>query len=583
MSDSKTATSKQIYKRLLGYTKRYRWAMVIGIVANIFYALVEASFVNAIQDLNEAINEKDRYTLLVKTPLIILLAILLRGIFNFIATYCMGWAGRRVVQDLRQQLYKKYLHQPSQFFYQRAPGELLSTLTFNIEQVAQASSSAITQALRAGGTVIFAVMYMLIINWQLTLFILVLAPVIAFIVRISAKRFKRVSQAIQETIGGVTQKTEETIKAQQVIKMHGGQDLEFEQFSKATNENRQQDMKLIATQGLSSPIILFIAGIGFAAIVYFGAVQILEGHMKGEQFIAFVGLMALILKPLRDLSNVNSILQRGIAGAHSVFEILDKDDEPDFGEHELNRANGDIEYQNVSFQYPGVEQKALKGISFAVKAGKTLALVGRSGSGKSTITHLLPRLYQADNGVLSIDGQNINDLTLASLRKQIASVSQNVILFDDTIRNNIAYGFAQGANEDDVIAAAKAANAWEFIEELPEGLDTIIGENGSLLSGGQRQRLAIARAILKNAPILILDEATSALDTESERHIQNALDNLMENRTTIVVAHRLSTIEKADTILVIDQGEIVESGDHQTLMDKKGIYYNLHQIQFSES
>lgn len=582
MPDTKTATSKQIYKRLLGYTKRYRWAIVIGIIANILYALVEASFVNAIQDLNEAINEKDRYTLLVKTPLIILLAILLRGIFNFIATYCMGWAGRRVVQDLRQQLYKKYLYQPSQFFYQRAPGELLSTLTFNIEQVAQASSNAITQALRAGGTVIFAVMYMLIINWQLTLFILILAPVIAFVVRLSAKRFKRVSQAIQDTIGSVTQKTEETIKAQQIIKMHGGQDLEFEQFSKATNENRQQDMKLIATQGLASPVILFIAGIGFAAIVYFGALQILDGHMKGEQFIAFVGLMALILKPLRDLSNVNSILQRGIAGAHSVFEILDRENEPDTGDKLLSEVHGDIEYKQVSFQYPGVEQEALNQISFQLKAGQTLALVGRSGSGKSTITHLLPRLYQANNGDIFIDGKNINEFTLASLRQQIATVSQNVILFDDTVRNNIAYGFSQDATETEIIEAAKAANAWEFISELPNGLDTEIGENGSLLSGGQRQRLAIARAILKNAPILILDEATSALDTESERHIQNALDNLMTNRTTIVVAHRLSTIEKADTILVIDQGKILESGNHQTLLEKKGIYYNLHQMQFSE-
>ncbi len=582
MNKETNQSSGQVYKRILGYTKKYKWAIIVGILANICYALVETSFVNAIQYLDVAIENKDKYVLLVKTPLIIIGAIVVRGIFNFIATYCMGWAGRKVVQNLREELYYHYLHQPTQFFSDKAPGTLLSTLTFNIDQIALASSNAITTALRSGGMVIFALMYMLIISWRLTLFILILTPVVAFVVNVSAKRFKRVSQGIQNSIGEVTQKTEETIKAQQVIKMFGGQEIEVEKFHDAANKNRQQDMKLIAAQGLTSPAIQAIAGIGFAAIVYFGSVQILDGRMEGAQFITFVALMALILKPLRDLSNVNTILQRGIAGAQSVFEILDMDGEKDIGKLEIESVKGNVSFEDVSFSYQNTDEKVLSHISFELPATKTLALVGRSGSGKSTITSLLPRLYDIKQGAIKIDEHNIFDLTLKSLRKQIAIVSQNVVLFNDTVRNNIAYGF-EATDESRIIAAAKNANAWEFIQELPDGLDTNIGDNGSLLSGGQRQRLAIARAILKDAPILILDEATSALDTESERHIQNALENLMQNRTTVVVAHRLSTIENADQILVINEGRIIECGNHQELLAKKGEYYHLHQMQFSDT
>ncbi|NVJ65306.1 MAG: lipid A export permease/ATP-binding protein MsbA [Gammaproteobacteria bacterium] len=574
--------SAQVYKRILGYTKRYKGAIIIGIIANILYALVEASFVNAIQYLDEAVKSKDEYTLLVKTPLIIIGAIIVRGIFNFIATYCIGWTGRKVVQALRQELFAHYMYQPNSFYSKKSSGELISTITFNIEQIALASSKAITVVLRSGGMVTFALMYMLIISWRLTLFILVLAPVVALIVNVSAKRFKKVSRGIQNSVGEVTHKTEESVRAQEVIKMFGGQQKQSEEFNFAANRNRLQDMKLIIAEGLASPVIQSIAGIGFAAIVYFGSVQILDGRLDGSQFIAFVGLMALILKPLKELSNVNTILQRGIAGAQSVFEILDKDGEKDLGTKNIDRAEGYVEFEKVRFAYDGEEADLLKGISFKVEPGKSVALVGRSGSGKSTITHLLPRLYDIEHGAIKIDNTEIEQLSLSSLRKQIAVVSQNVVLFNDSVRNNIAYGFAESASEEAIIEAAKNANAWEFIQQLPAGLDTNIGDNGSLLSGGQRQRIAIARAMLKDAPILILDEATSALDTESERHIQNALENLMQDRTTIVVAHRLSTVESANEILVIHDGSIVEQGTHQDLLAKEGEYYRLHQMQFSD-
>ncbi|AKE52065.1 lipid A export permease/ATP-binding protein MsbA [Kangiella geojedonensis] len=582
MSELNSDKSSIIYKRLLGYTKRYKWIFLIGIFANIGFALIEASFVNAIQYLiDDGLKERDKFFLLVQTPLFIIGAIFLRGICNFVSTYCMGWVGRKVVQDFRESLYEKYIRQPARFFSERAPGNLLSTMTFNTEQVAVASSDAITLLIRTGGTILFVLVYLTLISWRLTLFLFIVVPVIAWIINVSAKRLKKVSGNIQNVVGDVTKTAEETIKGNQVIKIFGGAKREIKNFKDKANRNRQQDMKLIATKGIASPVIQIVAGFGFAAIMYFGSLELLAGRMTDGELVTFITMMGVILKPMRDISNVNTHLQRGIAGAQSVFEILDLPDEPDHGTTVIKRAKGKIEFNNVGFAYEA-DKTILQDVSFIAEPGQTIALVGRSGSGKSTIASLIQRLYNPDSGTILVDDMDIDSLTLSSLRQQMATVSQNVVLFNNTIRHNIAYGRLEDATDEEIIKAAKDAYAWEFIEQLPQQLDTQVGDNGLLLSGGQRQRLAIARAMLKDAPILILDEATSALDTESERHIQKALEALMVGRTTIVVAHRLSTIESADKILVVKEGRIIEAGSHDELMKREGEYTRLQQMQFSE-
>lgn len=582
MSEQKSETNTTIYKRLLGYTKRYKWVFLVGVLANIFFALIETTFVNAIQYLiDDGLKERDRHFLLVQTPLFIIGAIFLRGICNFVSTYCMGWVGRKVVQDLRESLYEKYIRQPAKFFSERAPGNLLSTMTFNTEQVAIASSDAITLLLRTGGTILFVLVYLTLISWRLTLFLFVVVPIIGWIIHVSAKRLKKVSSNIQNVVGDVTKTAEETIKGNQVIKIFGGAKREIKNFNDKANKNRQQDMKLIATKGIASPVIQIVAGFGFAAIMYFGSLELLDDRMTSGELVTFITMMGIILKPMRDISNVNTHLQRGIAGAQSVFEILDLPNEPDNGSKVLERAKGKISFENVGFAYEA-DKAILRDISFTAEPGQSIALVGRSGSGKSTIASLIQRFYNAETGTIKVDDIPIEDLTLSSLREQIATVSQNVVLFNNTIRHNIAYGRLEDATDEEIIKAAKDAYAWEFIEQLPQQLDTQVGDNGLLLSGGQRQRIAIARAMLKDAPILILDEATSALDTESERHIQKALEALMVGRTTIVVAHRLSTIESADKILVVKEGRIVEAGSHDELMQHEGEYTRLQQMQFSE-
>ena len=424
---------------------------------------------------------------------------------------------------------------------------------------------------------------MIYMNWRLSLLFLLVVPLIGLVVSYASKRFRKLSTRIQNAMGGVTDVASEAIKGHEVVKIFGGSEYEIERFRKAASENRRSQLKMEFTKSLNIPIVQFILAIMMAILIWFALSPSISSQMSPGDFIAFLTASGMLGKPIRQLTDVNSILQKGIAASYSIFDFLDLPEEIDKGQTPVTRFKGDIEWRSMSFKYPGADKVALKNITLSLPAGKTLALVGRSGSGKSTMANLIPRFYDYDDGQLSIDGVLINDYKLTELRSNVALVNQQIVLFNGTIRDNIAYGFLRDASDDDVIDAAKAANAWDFIQELDHGLDTMVGENGVLLSGGQRQRIAIARAILKNAPILILDEATSALDTESERAIQLALDGLMANRTTIAIAHRLSTIENADIIAVIDHGEIIEQGSHRELLAMNGAYAQLHNQQFSET
>lgn len=467
---------------------------------------------------------------------------------------------------------------PVSFHDKESTGTLISKLTYDTEQVLNATSKALLTLVQQGAFVIGLVALMFYISWQLSAIFVLIVPVIAFIITQVSRRFRKVSENIQGAMGEVTSAAEQTFNGHKVVITFEGQDREFERFGHINKNNRQQRMKMVATRAASVPIIQIIASFALAFIMYIVTTPVME-DLKAGAFIAVVTYMTMLMNPLKQLTNVNSEFQKGMAACTSIFEVLDQDTERDKGQLSLDRAKGALSFTDVTFQYEGDEKEVLKGISFNAEPGQTVALVGRSGSGKSTASSLLLRFYDATSGEVAIDGINVEELKLKDLRKQFSYVSQQVVLFNDTIANNIAYG-KPDATPEEIYEAAKSAHVIEFAETLPDGLETNIGENGALLSGGQRQRVAIARAILCDSPYLILDEATSALDTESERHIQEALDELQKNRTSIVIAHRLSTIESADNIIVMEQGEIVEQGNHAELVEKDGVYAQLHKIQF---
>tara|TARA_R110001606_G_scaffold139450_1_gene277934 strand:- start:1595 stop:3235 length:1641 start_codon:yes stop_codon:yes gene_type:complete len=516
-------------------------------------------------------------------PLAILGIFIARGIGTFLGGYFMAKVANNVVFDLRTSMFNKLVLLPSSYYQSIPTGRLLAKLTYDTEQVIGSITQAIRVLLREGLTVVGLLGYMIYMNWRLSLLFLLVVPLIGLLVSYASKRFRKLSTRIQNAMGGVTDVASEAIKGHEVVKIFGGSDYEKERFHMAASENRRSQLKMEMTKSLNVPIVQFILAIMMAILIWFALSPSISSHMSPGDFIAFLTAAGMLGKPIRQLTDVNSILQKGIAASYSIFDFLDLQEETDKGKVSVDRLKGDIEWHSMSFKYPNAEKLALKNITLSLPAGKTLALVGRSGSGKSTMANLIPRFYDVENGLLSIDGVSISDYKLTELRSSIALVNQQVVLFNGTIRENIAYGSLQTTSEDHIIDAANAANAWGFIQELDQGLDTMVGENGVLLSGGQRQRIAIARAILKNAPILILDEATSALDTESERAIQSALDNLMENRTTIAIAHRLSTIENADIIAVVDHGEIIEKGSHSELLAMNGAYAQLHNQQFSET
>ncbi|NQD37630.1 lipid A export permease/ATP-binding protein MsbA [Permianibacter sp. IMCC34836] len=579
---STSMTPWQVYKRLLTYLKPYLWIFIAGIIANALFSAVDGTLMNGMKKVVDDGFVKKDAEFLTLLPIYVLLYGILRAFFSFASEYCMGYVGRGIVQDLRQQLFDKYMRMPAAFFDARTTGDLISTLTFNVDRIGTAATEAIKDIVREGAGVFIYAGIVFYNSWQLGALFFIGGPLIVWVLREASKRFRRISKNMQAAMGMVTNVATQSVQGYRTIKTFGGEEHERNAFYKAADGNRRQQLKMIVTKALSVTLIYLIAGVALAGVLYVAAGLIARNELTPGAFVAAFMAMVTIQKPLRTLSSVNATLQQGIAAANSIFEFLDMPDEVDNGVEKLDRAKGRLDVSSVVFCYPGKTQQVLREISFTVPAGKTVALVGRSGSGKSTLASLLLRLYHPQAGQIQLDGIDIERYQLADYRRQFAFVSQQVTLFNDSVRNNIAYGDMKGASDEAIINAAKLANAWEFISALPEGLDTKVGDNGINLSGGQRQRLAIARALLKDAPVLVLDEATSALDNESERQIQNALEKLMQNRTTIVIAHRLSTIEQADQILVLDQGVIVEQGSHRELLAQNGEYAKLHAMQFRD-
>jgi len=570
----------QIYRRLLGYLRPHLRVFLVGVLGMAIFAATDAGWAAFVKFFLDGtfVDRDPRMVWLVPVALVGLF--ILRGLGDFLQTYCPGWVGRRIVKTLRGEIFDRYLHLPVSYFDRQASGVLLSRLTYNTEQVATATTDSITVFIRDTLTIIGLIGYLLYLNPKLTLISLVVGPVIAVLIRRINTLFRRYSKRIQASMGDVTRVAKEAIEAPRVVRVFNAQDFQADMFEQVIEHNRRSHMKLMLTKGLSNPVVQALAATGLAVVLYLATVEAIRGLMTVGEFTSFIAALMLITAPLRRLVNVAGPLQQGIAAAQSIFEILDTPVEPLGGDAQVGRVRGEVEYRDVSFGYPGAAAPVLHGVSFAARAGETIAIVGRSGSGKSTIVNLLPRFYDVTDGAVHLDGRDVREYPLADLRSQMSLVSQDVVLFNDTIRSNIAFGYP--ASDEQIDAAARAARVLEFAAQMPDGLDTVVGDRGALLSGGQRQRIAIARALLRNTPILILDEATSALDTELERQIQEQLEGLMRDRTTLVIAHRLSTVEKADRILVMDGGRIAEAGTHEELLARNGQYAVLYRMQFNE-
>ncbi len=581
MKQTEKTSDWALYKRLLAYVFEQKAFYLIALLGFCLYA-VTAPMLAHLMDMIEAAYKEP--TLENRSILVffILGVFSLRGLGSFLGDYFLAKVGRSVVHQLRSALFNHYLILPNEYFDQNSKGHIISKITFDVEQVYGSITSAITSLVREGMTVIFLLAYMFYMNWKLTLIFFVAAPFIALVVKKANVYFKRYSINVQGSMGRVTQVAGESINAYQEIKIFSGHAYERTRFASASDENRIQTIKFARVKAISVPMLQLIVAGAIATLVWVALDPRVSGQMDFGEFMAFITAASTLAKPMRTLAGINALIQQGVVAAQSIFSVLDRPCEQDLGQLKSPRVTGHLEVKNLNFAYPGTTGDVLKNINLDILPGKNIALVGKSGSGKSTFINLLTRFYEYERGEILLDGKNIKDYQLDNLRRQVALVSQGVTLFNDTVFNNIAYGALADKSKEEVYAAAKAAHALEFIEQMPEGMETMIGDDGVMLSGGQRQRLAIARAILKDAPILILDEATSALDTESERYIQQALQTLMKGRTSIVVAHRLSTIENADTILVVNLGEVVEQGTHKDLLAKNGSYKNLYDLQFSE-
>jgi subfamily B ATP-binding cassette protein MsbA len=577
------AESWVIYKRLLGYSRRYWPIGMVAIVGMLLDAGGLALFTNLLRTMIDGLFvRKDPY-LIFWMPIWIVCIFLVRSCGTFASNYGVTYIGRHVVQSIQLDVFASYLRLPAAFFGKEPSGQQVSRITYTSEQVASAASEAAKVMVTDVAMVIFMLGVMLHNSAYLTLVLLILVPAIALIATVVSRRYRRISRHIQNTMGSVTGTVEESVGAHREVRIYGGQVHEAERFDDITRRSRRLNLKIAATNAASSSTIQLMGAFAMAALVFLGTRPHVLQHVSPGVFFAVLTAMGTMLPALRRLANVQAQIQRGLSAAEDLFEVMDLDAEVDQGTRELAGAQGNIRFEGVRLVYPRNEFEALRGVDLHCAPGTVTALVGRSGSGKSSLASLLPRFYAPSSGRIVLDGEDYRDYTLASLRRQIAWVGQSVVLFDDTVANNIAYGELAGASEADIVAAAEAANAMEFIARMPQGIHTHIGQSGNMLSGGQRQRIAIARAILKNAPILVLDEATSALDTESERLIQQALHGLMRDRTTLVIAHRLSTVEGADQIAVMDHGRIIERGTHAELMALNGQYSALHRMQFHDS
>lgn len=572
----------QTFKRLWPTIKPFKAGLVVSGIALVLNALADSGLIYLLKPLLDDGFGKANNSFLKIMAFVVVGMIILRGITNFISNYCLAWVSGKVVMTMRRRLFKHLMFMPVSFFDRNSTGKLLSRITYDSEMIASSSSGSLITIVREGAYIISLLAVMFYTSWELTLVLFVIGPIIAVLITIVSKIFRKLSKNLQDSMGELTATTEQMLKGHKVVLSFGGQHVEEERFNKVSNNMRRKGMKMVTADSISDPVVQIIASLALAAVLFLATTPLIaEDNLSAGSFTVVFSSMLAMMRPLKSLTNVNSQFQRGMAACQTLFAILDLEPEKDNGTYQAEPAKGELEFKNVSFAYQGKEELALNNISFSVPAGKTVALVGRSGSGKSTIANLVTRFYDIEQGEILLDGVNIQDYRLSNLRENCAVVSQQVHLFNDTIANNIAYAAQDKYSREEIITAAKAAYALEFIEKLPQGFDTVIGENGASLSGGQRQRLAIARALLRNSPVLILDEATSALDTESERAIQSALDGLKKDRTVIVIAHRLSTIENADEILVIDHGEIREHGTHKALLEQNGAYKQLHSMQFS--